>query len=171
MNKFEKIENAINLKPLKNISDIPGYPMIITYAAVPAGKTQAEIFKDNSSWMDALVKCYEEIGSIPDVVFPMNPLDTSFIEQLKVRIPGKELEDDELFQFLEEELMCMDDYKKIIKKGMSAWQLPFVASIQNPPFTGMMKNMKVISRFIKIGKNLKANRIFWEKQGGSCNVS
>ena len=165
MNKFEKLENTINLIPPKSKADIPVYPMIICYAAVAAGKTQADIFKDNDSWRNALIDCYEKIGVEPDVVFPMNPADTAFIEQMKVKIPGKELGENEMFQFLEEELMTMDDYHTIVKKGYGAWQLPFVASIQNPPITGLMKKFKVISRFINVGKGVGLNRKYWEGRG------
>lgn len=166
MTKHEMLENAINLGPILSKADIPVYPMMLAYAAVPAGKTQAHIFESNENWIDALTTTYGILGRDPDVVFPMNPRDVTFVEQLKVKLPGKDLPDNELFQFLEEELMTRDDYQTIIEKGMDAWQLPFVASIQNPPIKqNKLTNLKVILKFIKCGKGLAKNKKFWEKRG------
>ena len=165
MNKMEKFENAVNLGPVKDKSDIPVFPMIMCYAAVPAGKTQADIFRSNEEWVDALVKCYEAIGTEPDVVFPMNPRDTTFTEQMKVSIPGEDLGENELFQLQEEELMFRDDYKTIIDKGYGSWQFPFVASIQKRPMEGPFLKFKLIGRFMKAGKGVKQNRKFWNAKG------
>lgn len=166
MNKFEMLENAINLGPVKSKSEIPVYPMMIAYAAVLAGKTQAHIFKSNENWIQAMASTYEVLGREPDVAFPMNPLDVTFVEQLKAKIPGKDLPENDLFQFLEEELMTTDDYQTIIDKGMDAWQMPFVASIQNPPIKqNKLTNLKVIMRFIQCGRRLNKNKRFWEKRG------
>ncbi len=166
MTHEEKFTNAVNLGPVRSKSDIPVYPMIMLYAAVPAGKTQADIFRSNKDWLNALIETYEKIGTEPDVVFPMNPKDTSFIEQMKVRLPGKDLGDDEMFQFLEEEVMSRDDYQTIIDKGYAAWQLPFVASIQNPPIKlNSLTKIKVILKFIQTGMRVGQNRKYWDKRG------
>ncbi len=166
MNKFEMLNNAINLGPVASKADIPVYPMMATYAAVPAGKTQSHIFESNDNWIEAMTETFDILGRDPDLVFPMNPSDVTFVEQLKVKIPGKDLPDDELFQFLEEELMTRDDYQTIIDKGMDAWQLPFVASIQNPPIKqNFMTNFKVIMKFIQCGKRMGKNKKYWEKRG------
>lgn len=75
----------------------------------------------------------KKLEADPDIVFPMGPADVAFIEQLPVRIPGRELGENELFQFVESENMSMDDYNTIIEKGLAAWQFPYLARIQNPP--------------------------------------
>ena len=53
MNKFEKFENAIHLGPVKSKADIPVYAHMCTYAAVPAGVTQKDLFSSNDAWLDA----------------------------------------------------------------------------------------------------------------------
>ncbi|MDF2512827.1 MAG: hypothetical protein K0S04_2693 [Herbinix sp.] len=167
MTKMEKFENAVKLGKIKSKEDIPVYAHICAYAAVLSGKTQADLFRGNDVWLDAMIKTYESLGVEPDSVFPMNPKDVTFIEQMKVRIPGKDLGENELFQFVEEEIMKQEDYKTIIEKGFGAWQLPFVASIQNPPMkqnalTGLMVTLK----FIQAGMGCGRNRKYWEKGRG-----
>jgi hypothetical protein len=154
----------VNLRPINSKNDIPVYPMIVTYAAVPAEKTQADIFKSNKHWLHALIKCYEVIGCAPDIVFPMNPKDVTFIEQMKVRLPDKDLGDNELFQLIEEEIMTQADYKIIIDNGFAAWQIPFVASIQNPPIKqNKLTALRITLKFIQVGMRVGKNQKYWNK--------
>lgn len=162
MNSQEKFDYALTLKPYEKKQDIPVFPHICTYAAVPAGVTQAEIFKGNKQFLDAYEKCCEKVG-YPDVMFPLGPRDVTYIEQMKVKIPGRDLGDNELFQFLEEELMSQDDYKVIIEKGFAAWQTPFVAGIQNPPIKSLM-GPRVLFGFIKAGMHAGAAKKKWDKK-------
>ena len=166
MNKFEKFENAIHLEPVSCKQDIPVYAHMCTYAAVPAGMTQKDLFSGNDVWLNAMVKAYEVIGADPDVVFPMGPDDVCFIEQMRVKIPGRDLGDNELFQFIEEENMSQDDYHTIIEKGFPAWQMPYVASIQTPPIP-QDEHMfeKVGGRFMQAGMNAGKNTGFWAQRG------
>lgn len=161
MTSQEKFDHALSLKPFASRHDIPVFPHICTYAAVPAGVTQAELFKGNDNWMAAYKACCEKLG-YPDVMFPLGPKTVTYIEQMKVRVPGKDLDDNALFQFQEEELMTEEDYDLIINKGFGAWQMPFVASIQNPPFTGPFAKFKTIFGFIKCGTEIKKNKKFWD---------
>ena len=111
MNSQQKFDYAMTMQPYANKQDIPVFPHTCTYAAVAAGVTQAEIFKGNKEWMDAYVKCCEKVG-YPDVMFPLGPKTVTYIEQMKVRIPGKDLDENAMFQFLEEELMTEEEYQK-----------------------------------------------------------
>ena len=128
MTSQQKFDHAMSMKPYAKREDIPVFPHTCTFAAVAAGVTQADIFKGNDAWMDAYKKCCEVTG-YPDVAFPLGPKTVTYIEQMKVRIPGKDLGENELFQFIEESIMQESDYDLIIEKGFGAWQTPFVASI------------------------------------------
>lgn len=163
MNSMEKFDYAMSLKPFQKKEDIPVFPHICTYAAVPAKVTQAYLFRGNDAWMEAYKKTCDIIG-YPDVAFPLGPKTVTYIEQMKVRIPGKDLGDNELFQFIEEEIMKQEDYDLIVEKGFGAWQTPFVASIQNPPFTGPFKKFKVLKGFIGSGMEVKKNKKFWDSK-------
>lgn len=163
MNSMQKFDYAMSLKPFEKKQDIPIFPHICTYAAVPANVTQAQLFKGNDAWMEAYKKTCDIIG-YPDVAFPLGPKTVTYIEQMKVRIPGRELGENELFQFMEEEIMKQEDYDLIIEKGFGAWQTPFVASIQTPPFTGPFKKFKVLKGFIGSGMEAKKNKKFWDSK-------
>lgn len=163
MTSKEKLAYAMSLKPFEKKQDIPIFPHICTYAAVPAGVTQEYLFRGNDSFMDAYKKTCDVIG-YPDVAFPLGPKTVTYIEQMKVKIPGKDLGDNELFQFIEEEIMKPEDYDLIINKGFGKWQMPYVCSIQNPPFTGPFKIFKAIGGFINCGKEVAANKKFWDSK-------
>lgn len=163
MNGYEKFEYAMSLKPYEKKEDIPVFPHICTYAAVPAGTTQAHLFEGNKQFRETYDKTCQIIG-YPDVAFPLGPKTVTYIEQMKVLIPGRDLGENELFQFQEQELMSVEDYDIIIEKGFAAWQMPFVASIQSPPFTGPFAKFKTIKGFIGCGMECKSNKKFWDKK-------
>ena len=163
MNGQQKFDYAMSMKPFEKKQDIPVFPHTCTYAAVPAGVTQADLFKGNAAWMEAYKKTSEIIG-YPDVAFPLGPKTVTYIEQMKVRIPGKDLGENELFQFLEEEIMKPEDYGRIIENGFGAWQTSYVASVQNPPFTGPLTKFKVLKGFIGCGMEVKKNKKFWDSK-------
>ena len=161
MDSFEKLDRAIALKPTP---EIPVYPHIITFAGRCAGITQAELFSSNKAWLAACDKTFTKVGK-PDVVFPLNPFDTAYIESMKVKLPGRELGPDEPFQFVEEEIMRASDYDVILEKGWNAWNTEFMKAIQSPPWHGWLGSLKVLWGFIKAGMNTGRNIKYWKKQG------
>ena len=68
------------------------------------GDDAERLFTGNDAYIKALTACYEKLGVSPDAVFPLGPADITFGEQMKLRIPGRELGDNELFQFVEESI-------------------------------------------------------------------
>jgi uroporphyrinogen decarboxylase len=101
----------------------------------------------------------------PDVVFPLNPRDTAYIESMRVKLPGKELGPDEPFQFVEDEFMTFSDYDMILTKGWSAWNTDFMKRIQNPPLSGPFSSLRVLWGFIRTGINTGKNIKHWKAQG------
>lgn len=163
MNSQQKFDYAMTMKPFEKKQDIPVFPHTCTWAAVPAGVTQADLFKGNKEWMEAYKKTCEIVG-YPDVAFPLGPKTVTYIEQMKVKVPGKDLGENELFQFLEEDVMKVEDYDLVIEKGFDAWQTQFVASIQNPPFKPPFLKFKVLKGFIGCGMEAKKNKKFWDSK-------
>ena len=145
MDSFEKLERAIALRPTP---EIPVYPHILLFAARCAGITQAELFSSNKRWLQAMTVTIERMGR-PDVVFPMNPRDTSYIESMRVKLPGRELGPDEPFQFVEEEVMQASDYDVIAEKGWNTWNTAFMKKIQYKPWHGRVGNLRVLLGFIR----------------------
>lgn len=166
MDKFEKIQNAVQMGAVSSRQDIPVYGHLCTYAAVVAGITQKELFTGNEAYLKALSTCYKRLDVSPDAVFPLGPADITFGEQMKLRIPGRELGDNELFQFVEESIMREDDYHTIIENGLTAWQFPYIASIQTPPIPADEHLFeRVGSRFMELGQNLGFNIRYWAEKG------
>jgi len=161
MDSFEKLDRAIRLE---STPEIPVYPHIVTFAGRCAGITQEQLFSSNRAWLDACDKTFARIGK-PDVVFPMNPRDTAYIESMKVNIPGRELGPDEPFQFIEEEFMEASDFDVIIEKGWNAWNYEFMKKIQSPPWHGPFSTARVIWNFVKAGINTGKNIKHWQQQG------
>lgn len=149
MNSFEKYENMYTLKKPADRRDIPVYPMILTWCGPASGMTQAEIVNQPKKWMEAMAKTFELIGK-PDVSISTCADDVVFVMGLESRRPGRELGDNELYQFVETPHMEPEDYAKIARDGWSSWYNRYLMSIQKPPMT---KNFQLILRFIKMGSN------------------
>jgi hypothetical protein len=161
MDSFEKLDRAIKLKPTP---EIPVYPHIVTFAGRCAGVTQQQLFSSNKAWLDACDSTFAKVGK-PDIVFPLNPRDTAYIESMKVKLPGRDLGPDEPFQFVEEEFMLESDYDVILTKGWGAWNNDFMKRIQTPPLSGPFSTAKVVWGFIKAGMNTGKNIKHWKAQG------
>jgi uroporphyrinogen decarboxylase len=161
MDSFEKLERAI---ALKSTPEIPVYPHILLWAARCAGMTQAELFSSNKQWLRAMTKTIERVGR-PDVVFPMNPRDTSYVESMRVKLPGRELGPEEPFQFVEEEVMQASDYDLILEKGWNAWNTEFMKKIQYKPLHGSVGNLRVLLGFIRAGMHTGTNIKYWKERG------
>ena len=161
MDSFEKLQRAIALQPTP---EIPVYPHIVTFAGRCAGITQEQLFSSNRAWLDACDKTFARVGK-PDVVFPLNPFDTAYIESMRVKLPGKELGPDEPFQFVEDEFMTAADYDMILTKGWGAWNTDFMKRIQNPPLHGPLSGLQVLFGFIRTGMNTNKNIKHWKAEG------
>ena len=117
MTAAERIEGAVKLRRPPS-GEVPVAPLIISYTARLAGMKQAEIFSSVRKWNDAVEKAVDVIGP-PDMGFALWPRDVPFSEALTHRLPGRELDDDDLFQLIEEEVMTRDDYGLIVRGGYS----------------------------------------------------
>lgn len=166
MNNFEKLENAIGLGPVTKKQDILVYGQMGGYAAAAAGMTQKELFEGNEKWIEACNRCYAKLDCEPQMVFPIGPYDIVFAEQMRVRIPGRELGDNELFQLIEEENMSVDDYSFILEHGLAAWQMPHIASIQTPPIPRDEHMFEAVGKkFQELGMHIGQNTAYWAQRG------
>ncbi len=66
----------------------------------------------------------------------------------KVKLPGKELPDNTLWQLDEREIMTVDDYDTIIDKGWGAFQRQYLIEKINYPFDSMMEQLGHGQEFI-----------------------
>lgn len=165
MTAEEKLQKAIRLEPYNSKEEIPLFPMIITYAGVPAGITQKELFTGNQAWRDAIDTSFQKIGTYPDIVMPVGAADTVFIESMRARLPGRELGDNELFQFVEQQVMTEDDYKVVMEKGYQFWKMSYLCSIQEPPIIPDEAGIgQIVGRLMEVGQNFAENEAFWKEK-------
>ena len=151
MNSFEKYGKMLSLEPYADRSEIPVFPHMIASVAPLAGYTQAEVYDDVDKWLDGIDKIIESIGTF-DVSCCVGPRDTVFIEGLKSRRPGYELDENACFQFVE--TPCFDDpdteYPRILEMGWDAWYAQHLMSVQHPPMTDPAQ---LGARFGEFGQN------------------
>ena len=162
MNSAQKFDNMLRCIKPKDRSEIPIYPMMLTWNGAAAGYTQAEIVADPKKWLDSQEKTFDIIGN-PDVFIPNNAKDTIFVMGLPSRVPGVELADNELYQFVEANAFKSDEeYDNIEKMGFNAWYNNYLMGIQKPP---IKSNFGLTFRFIKMGMQMGKNIKQLSKRG------
>jgi uroporphyrinogen decarboxylase len=164
MNSAEKLEKMLRLEKPKDRSEIPYMPQIITWAGTCAGMTQKEIVLDVDKNIQALDITFEKIGK-PDVMMCGSILDTTFIMGLPVRLPGVDLDDNALYQFVETDEFTESDgkeYDRILQMGWQAWNGQLMCKIQNPPFTSQEQ---LFARFGQMGNNMQKFAMHFIPQG------
>ena len=160
-NSFQRLGAMFDCVLPTERDDIPMYPQLICWSARYAGHTQKEIFDDPDTWIACMKKVFDDFG-YPDAIIPMWPYGITFGESLPANIPGRQLGDDELFQFEEQENIQEEDYKFILENGWDAWYFGYLMRIQKPPFEkpehifetfGMMGQVgaKIAQTFIPLG--------------------
>ncbi|MBQ6369663.1 MAG: hypothetical protein IJJ17_06280 [Parasporobacterium sp.] len=151
MNSFEKYEKMLSLEPYKDRSEMPVFPMMVATYGSLGGVSQKEICSDPDKWILAIENTIAKIGK-PDVSMAMYPLDTTFVMGLPVRLPGRELGDDDLYQFVESPYFDdTSEYDKIMGMSWEYWYGGYLMSIQNPPFTNPQQ---IGERYGILGANL-----------------
>ena len=132
---MEKYRKALSLEPFADRTEIPVFPIMITTYAPIAGMTQAETFLDVHAWLEAAEKAFQIVGR-PDVMGTNAPGNTCFAMALPSRWPGRELGENELYQFVETPYFDNPaEYGRIMQIGWDAWYAEHLMAIQNPPMT------------------------------------
>ena len=163
MNSSERIERAIHLQPSSR-SEVPVAPLIITFTGKLAGIKQAEIFSKVKSWRQAVDLAVRKIGGL-DMGFAIFPRDVPFSEELRHRLPGRELGEDELFQLIEEEIMLREDYEEILKVGFARWNLDYFVRLDPSLPRGGRGRTIVTLKFIRMGLRIRGNAAQLDKMG------
>lgn len=126
----KKVERTMKAIKMEKVDKIPFSYNGPAYVAKRAGLTMAEFVSDFDKATDASIKfCLEHPGvdSIHSPIFTTEALP--MLWDAEVKVPGRDLPADELWQMHEYERMDMDDYEKIVKYGYEAWWDEFVKSL------------------------------------------
>lgn len=136
MTSAEKLDRMLRLEKPRDRREIPVFPMILTWCGKVAGITQAEMIADHRKWLKAMDICFDAIGK-PDVTMVVPPADTIFIMGMQARLPGRELGEDELYQFVEKDFFeDENEYDRILQMGWQAYYGMHLCRIQVPPLKG-----------------------------------
>jgi len=119
MNPSERLWAAIRVEKPDRVPVMP--VMNPEPAAYLTGLTMAQVASSTQVAMDAILKVFDEYGGW-DVLAPMvyKPvqMQAANFYPMKMRIPGRDLPEDHMFQLVEEEIMKPEDYNKICEMGM-----------------------------------------------------
>ena len=155
MNAQERVEHAIQLKPLPR-DQVPVGPLIITFIGRLAGMKQAQIFSSVKAWRQAMDLAIDRLGA-PDIGFAFWPRDVPFSEGMRFKLPGGELEDDELFQIIEDEVMQRADYERVLAVGYGRWSMDYFVSLQPNLPAGRGGRAIVTFQFIQMALRIRGN--------------
>ena len=96
---------------------MPVYPQLCAMAGALGWKTQAEIFNRANARLEPIDAAIELVGK-PDMGISGSPGDAAFGMGMVCRAPGRELGEDELYQFLElPYIKDSEEYKTINQIG------------------------------------------------------
>jgi len=119
MSPDERVWAAIRLEKPDRVPVIP--TLLPEAAAHLTGLTQADVAADNNAAVEAFFKVFDEYGGwdnpYPAAYVPVQ-LQVGGSYPMKMRIPGKDLPDNDAFQLVEEEMLTVEDYDKIFEMGM-----------------------------------------------------
>ena len=121
MTKEERFRAAISLDP---VDRHPVFPILVTTAARLYGIKQAEAWRDHNVARESLIKCFHEYdfdyGTKPNYYWTMLP-GKQCTAPIRLLIPGKQLDDDDLYQVDEKVLFSREDYHKIAALGWNGF--------------------------------------------------
>ena len=127
--------DAIAMKPVDKIPFSYSGP---AYVARRQGITIAEFLSDYAKATDASVafcQSHPGIDSIHSHIMPAESLSTLWLA--KVKLPGRDLPENELWQLDEKENIQFEDYEKILDMGYAAWLQDFLVNKMDNPMAKM----------------------------------
>ncbi|MBR4056584.1 MAG: hypothetical protein IKK00_00430 [Oscillospiraceae bacterium] len=121
LTSMQRYQKMLSLAPYESRDEMPVFPMMLASYGSLGGILQKDIIASADKWIESIVNTFARVGK-PDVSMPLCPGDTVLTMGLPSRLPGRELPDDALYQFIE--MPQFDDpaeYKRIMEIGWDAW--------------------------------------------------
>ena len=115
----KRIRDAVALKTPDRIPVVPNGP---AWPGRAMGVKISEIATNPVVSRQTVVDAYTGLGDIDGIQSPAYHVCTLSIQWLsKVKVPGRDLPDDELWQVNESEIMKLEDYDAILAEGFAPW--------------------------------------------------
>lgn len=124
----ERMERILAAVRLEKPDRVPVVPMGDSFCARHQGVKLSEFCIDPELSSRVILKCFLELGEVDGVQVPnfyVHALSSIWLSRLK--IPGRDLPEDELWQVDEAELMTESDYDAIINDGFRSFLERFYA--------------------------------------------
>jgi hypothetical protein len=114
-----RIRTAIALGTPDRVPVVPNGP---AWPAKAMGVKLAQMSTDPAISYPTMIAAYTGLGEIDGIQSPTYHVSSLSIQWLShVKVPGRELADDELWQVDETELMTSEDYDAILSEGFAPW--------------------------------------------------
>lgn len=124
MNSKQRIAAVLALEAPDRV---PVGPLLDHFAATYTGISNAQLMNDPDARVAAVLRTMRELGPW-DMTFLADTANAAILKRgipLRIRLPGKELPENEIHQFEEIEFLQPEDYDLVIEKGF----LPFTRDV------------------------------------------
>ncbi len=134
MASFEQRWNrTLQAVHMEKVDKIPFSYSGSAYVARREGLTIAEFVSDYPKAIDAAVQFCKDLPGIDTLHTPiMNPDALKTLWLSEVKVPGRDLPEDELWQIHEYKRMELEDYEKILKIGYGPWLAEYMQKLGDP---------------------------------------
>jgi hypothetical protein len=160
VSRIARLDAAIGLK---QSDTLPMLPFIdVLFGSRYAGLTVAQVLKEPEKGPQAMYKALAELGPWDAVIRPGSPSEVTWVNSypMRVRFPGKELPDDYIWIFDEQEVLRVEDYEKIAENGWGAFvRGSLVPRIRDFGTEGFLERVKAERE--RAGRDIR----FWEERG------
>lgn len=149
MTPSERLDAAVNLK---SVDRVPICPMMDFFCARQEGIVIADYIHSDELWKTAYERTFDKMGGW-DVVFSAGKLEPFLFSSgfpVRMKLPGEELPEDEIWQFDEVELMKVEDYDYVSEHGWDKylWNIYLPRMIPGKR-TGFLGQLTTIPHLIK----------------------
>ncbi len=118
MTNEERLVKTIRLEPTDRVIVAPA---ISNFVATYTGQTIKDLLYDEQRAAEAYERTFNELGGWDLVTHGPNSVAALMTNNLKARLPGRELVDDAIYQYVEEEIMSSDEYDFVLENGIKAF--------------------------------------------------
>lgn len=143
----ERLKKAIALeKPDRT----PVIYMADAFCAIHMGKKIADLVSSLSDAGKIILDSYKAMGDVDGTNFPFSPgplFPAAFYSAIK--LPGRELPDDALWQLDEKEVMVPEDYDTILNKGWASFSVDYLKNRLHFDLEGLLEQLAQIPQIIQ----------------------
>lgn len=146
----ERTERFMKTLALEKTDRAPIILMIDGFCAAHTGVKLAEFCTSIKRSNEVMVDSIKQLGDVDGVTaaFAVGPI-FPMIFMAKVKIPGRELPDDMLWQLDEAEMMTPEDYDTIINKGWSSFMPDYLKNRLGFDFEGALEQLSYAPQAVK----------------------